>query len=115
MAMARSAARVPDMVRSPRADIRCSRGGETLRNGLTSESAQHRPFPGFAEVFGVGLPESPLAALVVKDEEIDTALMIADRHLAVYRTVEVYGSRIARYMSEEEQAVAVWFVVVPER
>lgn len=83
--------------------------------GLASESAQHRPFPGFAEVFGVGLPESPLAALVVKDEEIDTALMIADRHLAVYRTVEVYASRIARYMAEEEQTVAVWFVVVPER
>lgn len=82
---------------------------------LISESPQHRPFPGFAEIFGVDLPESPIAALTVRDEEIDSALMIADRHLAVYRTVEVFASRIARYMSEEEQTVAIWFVVVPER
>jgi len=83
--------------------------------GMASDSAQHRPFPGFAEVFGVGLPESPVASLVVKDEEIDQALLIADRHLAVYRTVDVYASRIARYMSEEESAVSLWFVVVPEK
>lgn len=83
--------------------------------GMASDSAQHRPFPGFAEVFGVGLPESPVASLVVKDEEIDHALLIADRHLAVYRTVDVYASRISRYMSEEERAVSIWFVVVPER
>lgn len=82
---------------------------------LSSESAQHRPFPGFTEVFGVGLPESPIATLVVKDKDIDDALLIADRHLAVYRTVEVYASRITRYMSEEERTVSVWFVVVPER
>lgn len=82
---------------------------------MASDSAQHRPFPGFAEVFGVGLPQSPVASLVVKDEEIDQALLIADRHLAVYRTVDVYASRISRYMSEEEPAVSLWFVVVPER
>src|SRR5262249_12054266 len=83
--------------------------------GSASDSAQHRPFPGFAEVFGLDLPETPIASLVVKAEEIEAALLIADRHLAVFRTVEIYATRISRYMSEEEAPVSVWFVVVPEK
>ena len=80
-----------------------------------SPSAQHRPFPGFASVFGVELPLTPLCTLKVADPDIDGVLLIADRHVAIHRTVDLFASQIQRYVNQEEQSVDMWFVVIPER
>ena len=80
-----------------------------------SESAQHRPFPGFSAVFGVDLPKTATYEYAVTDKQIDDALLIGDRHVAVFRTVDVFSSEIQRYLDEEESVVDVWFVVIPER
>ncbi|MCI0620510.1 MAG: hypothetical protein L0387_02365 [Acidobacteria bacterium] len=82
---------------------------------LESESAQHQPFPGFAAVYGTEFPAAPVCELSVMEDDIDSALLIADRHLAIYRTVELFSSQIARYLTEEEVPIDVWFVVIPER
>ncbi|MDO8291162.1 MAG: hypothetical protein Q7T44_18265 [Parvibaculum sp.] len=83
--------------------------------GANSDSPQHRPFPGFAAVFGVNFPRVPVAELVVDDALIDSALFIEERHQAIYRTVDVFSDPIRRYMEQEEVAVDIWFVLVPER
>lgn len=80
-----------------------------------SESTQHRPFPGFSAVFGLELPKGAVAELAVTDTEIDEALLISDRHVAIFRTVDVFAGAIQRYLDEEESVVDVWFVVIPER
>lgn len=80
-----------------------------------SESAQHRPFPGFSAIFGLDLPKKPVSELVVTEQQIDDALFIKDRNVAIFKTVDVYASAIKRYLDEEESVVDLWFVVIPER
>lgn len=80
-----------------------------------SESAQHRPFPGFSAVFDVDLPKSAVCGLTVTDKQIDNALLIGDRYVAIFKTVDIFAGAIQRYIDEEEQVVDVWFVVIPER
>lgn len=79
-----------------------------------SPSAQHRPFPGFAEVFGTDLPERPVCQLTIAAADIDAVLLLGDRHLAIHKTVELFAAPIRRFMNEEDVGVDVWFVVIPE-
>ena len=83
--------------------------------GKESSSAQHRSFLGFNAIYGVGLPDRAVCELIVTDDEIDKTLMVSDRHVAIFRTVDVFSDRIKRYIDEEEAVVDVWFVVIPER
>jgi hypothetical protein len=83
--------------------------------GKDSSSAQHRPFLGFNAIYSIGLPDKPVSELVVSDEQIDEALLVADRHVAIFRTVDVFSGPIRRFIDEEESVVDVWFVVIPER
>lgn len=80
-----------------------------------SESSQHRPFPGFTSVFGLNLPSKAECELIVTDNQIDEALLIGDRHVAIFKTVDVFSTAIQRYLNEEESPVDLWFVVIPER
>lgn len=80
-----------------------------------SVSAQHRPFPGFAAVFGTSFPTQPRYQGSLTDEQINQALYISDRHQAIYKTVDVFAEPIRRYLSQEEAPIDVWFVVIPER
>lgn len=82
---------------------------------LDSPSPQHRPFPGFEAIFGVGWPVSPVARLTVTACDVDNALFIADRHQAIYATVDVFAKPIKQYQDREEAPVDLWFVVIPER
>jgi hypothetical protein len=83
--------------------------------GKESSSAQHRPFLGFTAVYGLELSDTPVCEIVVRDEQIDEALLIADRHVAIFKTVEVFADPIKRYIDEEESVVDVWFIVIPEK
>ncbi|MBA2591790.1 MAG: hypothetical protein H0U97_05805 [Gammaproteobacteria bacterium] len=80
-----------------------------------SASPQHRPFPGFATVFGTSFPTQPAYKNILTDVQIDQALYITDRHQAIYKTVGVFAEPIRRYLSQEEAPIDVWFVVIPER
>lgn len=82
---------------------------------MDSPSPQHRPFPGFAEVFKVKFPTQPICQISIPDSDIHQALFIADRHQAVYKTVDVFANRIRGYLAQEEVPVDVWFVVIPEQ
>lgn len=80
-----------------------------------SLSPQHRPFPGFAAAFGLSFPTRPIHEICIQDTQINEALFIADRHQAIYKTVDVFADPIRRYLAQEEAPVDVWFVIIPER
>jgi len=80
-----------------------------------ADSAQHRPFPGFAQVFGTELPASPVCQIVVASSAIDDQLLISDRHVAIHGTVDLFALPIQKFLNEEDVSVDLWFVVIPER
>lgn len=92
--------------------------GEWLRRlrNCISISAKHParpPFPGFEEVFQTRLDERPALEVVLPDEELAT-IYLDDVHQRVYKTVDVYSSRILGAVSDEDTEVDLWFVVVPD-
>ena len=54
------------------------------------------PFPGFEAVFRIPWNPQPAIAIAVPENEIDAAVYLDDRHQRVYKTVEVFTSRIIR-------------------
>ena len=81
----------------------------------TEASTQYRPFPGFINVFGVDFPEQPICALPIDAKAIDESLRIGNRQLAIHQTVTLFLEPIQRYLTEEEDTVDLWFVVIPEQ
>ncbi|MDZ4746827.1 MAG: hypothetical protein SGJ05_12605 [bacterium] len=81
------------------------------RSGSTSP--QHRPFPGFDAVFNSAFPVI-YPEITIADQEWRSALFINDRWQAIYKTVEIFASRILQHRRQEDAPVDVWYVVIPE-
>jgi hypothetical protein len=82
---------------------------------IDGEGKQHHiPFPGFEAVFGVAWPETPVCSIIIPEAEILSTIRIKDRHQAIYNSVTLYEEKIRQYINEEDTAVDVWFVVIPE-
>ena len=79
-----------------------------------AESAHHASWPGFEAVFGTRWPEKPLVELTVSELEVSKILRIANRHEAIYKTVELFADPIIRHLRQDEAPPAMWFVVIPE-
>ena len=88
--------------------------------GLGSEiansppSAAMPPFPGFEAAFGIPWNDSPVIEMQVPEAELDQVVYLDDKHVRVFRTVDVYARRISEAIRKEDLAVDVWFVVIPE-
>ncbi len=78
------------------------------------DATHHLPFPGFEAVFATHWPVKPTCALKLPEKKILDTIRIRDRHQAIYNTVTLFEQEIRRYMNEEDSAVDLWFVVVPE-
>lgn len=78
------------------------------------DRALYSAWPGFEAAFRCSLPEAPIARIEVDEHAVATALRIADRHEAIYRTVGLYESPIIAHLQREEVQPTVWFVVIPE-
>ncbi len=90
------------------------RRGQVVADEATWERA-HPSFPGFEAVFAIPWKPEPALSLEVPAEEVAQAALIgSDAAQRVYRTVDVYASRIIRALQEEETTVDVWFIVIPE-
>lgn len=79
-----------------------------------SVSPQHRPFPGFFTVFGADWPSAPVCELEVDADGLSAAIRISDRHQAIFKMVDLYKAPIERFLTQEEERVDLWFVVIPE-
>jgi hypothetical protein len=71
-------------------------------------------FPGIEEAFGITFNENEFAACPIDAKEIDAASRIVNLHEAVKKIVQLYVTRIRKYQANEERAIDVWALVVPE-
>ena len=78
------------------------------------DKPHHASWPGFQAVFDTRWPEEPLAELIVSERDIHDSIRIADRHEALYKTVDLFAEPMLRYLRQNEAPPAMWFVVIPE-
>ncbi|MCP3447345.1 hypothetical protein [Bradyrhizobium sp. CCGUVB14] len=71
-------------------------------------------FPGFETIFRTLWNPSPRVKLTVDSDELENKVNLTDPHQRVFDTVDLFAKPIARWVKEEDDKVAMWFVVVPE-
>lgn len=71
-------------------------------------------FPGLEEVFGLTVNENELVTCILEYKEIDEASRTINQHEAVAKVTRLYIERIKRYIQNEERAIDVWALIVPE-
>jgi hypothetical protein len=72
------------------------------------------PFPGFEAVFRIPWNPQPTLEIEVPETDLSGTLRLDDSHQRVYKTVDVYSSRIIAAIQQEETQIDVWFVVIPD-
>jgi hypothetical protein len=72
------------------------------------------PFPGFESAFRIPWDPNPVLEIAIDDKQIEDCVRIDDKHQRVYKTVDLYSSKIAETITEEEVNFDVWFVVIPD-
>lgn len=88
---------------------------ERIQGPISNEKPQlsRPPFPGFEAAFRIPWDPQPALESVIPDDELG-CMFLDDRHQRVYKTVDVYSSRILEAINEEETKVDIWFVIVPD-
>jgi len=78
-------------------------------------NGRSRPaYLGFETIFRIPWSPQPVVEIEVPESEIFTSIRLDDKHQRVYRTVDLYSSRIINAVNQEEQPVDIWFVIVPD-
>jgi hypothetical protein len=72
------------------------------------------PFFGFETIFKVPWDVQPAIRIRVSLEEIEENVYLDDGFQRVYKTVDIFTSRIIKAINEEEQKVDIWFVIIPD-
>ena len=75
----------------------------------------HAGWPGFQGVFGTRWPKQPLVKLTVSENALHNSIRIADRHEAIYETVNLFSEPIRKYLRQDEAPPTMWFVVITGR
>lgn len=71
-------------------------------------------FPGLEEVFGITFNPDACPAYPLNEKDIDTASRVINLHEAVSKVASLYVERIRRHVRNDERAVDVWILIVPE-
>ncbi|MBI2714353.1 MAG: hypothetical protein HYX37_07850 [Rhizobiales bacterium] len=71
-------------------------------------------FPGLEEAFGITVNENELVTCTLEYKAIDEASRTVNQHESVAKVVHLYTDRIRRHIQNEERAIDVWILVVPE-
>lgn len=77
-------------------------------------SPHQSPFPGFEATFKTRWSPNPVVEIPISATDIVNSIHIADRYLAIYETVSLFENVILKKLREDDVAVDVWFVVIPE-
>jgi hypothetical protein len=90
---------------------------ETIQGPIHSDPADvGRPsFPGFETAFRACWGGRPTLQAEIDESDIDECVYLDDPYQRVYRTVDLYVSRISALLTSEDPSPNVWFVVVPDR
>lgn len=79
------------------------------------ESGQSRPsYLGFETTFRIPWSPQPIFEIEIAEEDIFQSTHLDDKYLRVYKTVDLYASKIIDALNQEEQSVDIWFVIVPD-
>jgi hypothetical protein len=71
-------------------------------------------FPGIEEAFGITFNEGEFVTYTVDLKAIDAATRILNLHEAVRKVVQLYVEKARRHRDNEERAIDVWVLVLPE-
>lgn len=71
-------------------------------------------FPGLEETFGITFNPAECVAYPLDFKLIDAATRILNLHEAVSKVVQLYVERVRRHLQNDERAVDVWILVLPE-
>lgn len=71
-------------------------------------------YPGFRELYGCEWPDSPDVVCPISADAVSSTLRIAERHVAVFKTVSLFVDAISESVLEEETRPDLWFVIVPD-
>jgi len=98
------------------ARARMKRWVERIQRPVTSgDDLLARPaFPGFEATFRTRWSALPALDIDVSTEKLSTHAHNTDKHQRVYRTVDMYSTRIQNALRTEEAGVDVWCLVIPE-
>jgi hypothetical protein len=72
------------------------------------------PFLGFETIFRIPWSPKPALELEVSETEISGCVYLEDPHQRVYKTVDLFSSRILKAINIEESQVDIWFIVIPD-
>jgi hypothetical protein len=71
-------------------------------------------FPGIEEALAISFNENDFITYPIELAKIDRATRILNLHEAVAKAVELYVERVRRHLNNEERAIDVWVLVLPE-
>ncbi len=78
------------------------------------DSNHHMAFPGFEPLFRTPWNLKPSVEIPVSEMALARAIRLADRHVAIFETVSLYEQPIRNRLRQDDLAVDIWFVIVPE-
>jgi len=71
-------------------------------------------FPGLEETFGISFDPDECSALSIPLSEIEHATRLQNLNEAVDKVARLYIDRVKKHLNNEERAVNVWMLVLPE-
>jgi hypothetical protein len=71
-------------------------------------------FPGLEEAFGLHYSVADFATYTVDEKALDEATKFLNHHEAVSKAVALYVDKVRKHSRNEESAVDVWVLVLPE-
>lgn len=71
-------------------------------------------FPGLEETFGIAYDPDECSTLSIPPMDIERATRILNLNEAVDKVARLYIDRVRKHLRNEEQAVDVWVLVIPE-
>ena len=95
---------------------RMKRWVEAIQSPICNpDSSIARPFfPGFEAAFRTKWNPNPVLEITVSEKKLHEVAHASDRHQRVFRTVDVFASRLQNALKTEDVTPDIWCVMLPE-
>ncbi len=87
---------------------------ETIAAPEAGREENKTMWPGFQAAFGIPWPIKPFTSITIDGDTLSSRIRTEDRHLAIFKAVDIYGDALRKYLREQEARPQFWFVVLPE-
>lgn len=84
------------------------------RKGEKADRLHLANFLGIEETFGITFDPEECSCLTIPFAEIDRSTRVINLSEAVSKTAGLFVERVKRYLKNEERAIDVWIIMVPE-